>query len=411
MKLLLITNDLAPSFNANSSIADRLASTLHERYGVEVSVLGLQTKAGQVYDFPTTAIPNQYFYTQAIPSGLPFCRKLWQLMAHPSVWPMFLRYRLKRHPLEGLYRRSIRRLLRQEPDIDCILAVSEPTDIPCAMTSLKCGIPWISYRLDPWSTNFQYDSDKRAREEEQAADRSCAAVFVQPAVYQEYMSGANTAPADKLYMAEFPNLVPLPEGEAGADWDRSKIHCAYVGQLYPDIRDPSFMLRLFSALRDSGIVLHVIGDAPGQAARWQSLLAENIVLHGRVPYAEAAAYMKAADILVNLGNSVANQMPSKVIDYIAAGKPVLNLYKREDCPTLRYMERHPAALSVLESSGGPDLRTVDEVRKFCGQKRGCSVPFAEMARIYRTCTPEYVAVQLYDVLRNIVVNKQNASEQ
>ena len=54
--------------------------------------------------------------------------------------------------------------------------------------------------------------------------------------------------------------------------------------------------------------------------------------------AETARTMQAqADVLLNLGNAVDNQLPSKLFDYFAAGKPVLHLCVIENDPALPYL--------------------------------------------------------------------------
>ena len=404
MKILIITSNLPPYLDANSAISYRIVQELHQTHKQEIVVLGLRAAPEKETllsaDYQIRSIDGQYQYTGLVPAHFSKIHKLIRVLSHPVIWPMFLRYNFLRHPLCGLYKKRIRQILEEIPDIDCIIAVSEPVDIPCAVTKLHPNIPWVSYRLDPWATHY-LRSDSKTKTEEGAANPSCSAIFVQPAVYQEYLSGTAALPPDKVHAAEFPNLYPLPKPEEPAvHWERDKIHCAYVGQLYPDIRDPAFMLDLFSAMREAGIVLHIIGNRTVEAQYWQDKISDNIVLHGRVSYEKAVMHMQAADILVNLGNLVSNQMPSKVIDYLSTGKPILNIYKVRQCPTLLYMEKHPAALSIYEGTG-LDTDCIHQVSDFCRSHQGYVVPYGEMETIYKECTPAYVGRQVYDVLCNI----------
>lgn len=45
------------------------------------------------------------------------------------------------------------------------------------------------------------------------------------------------------------------------------------------------------------------------------------------------------DILLNIGNATDFQLPSKAVDYLAAGKPVLNLSYMESDPFAEFFQR------------------------------------------------------------------------
>lgn len=404
MKILIVTDSLPPYLNANSSIIYRVAKELQQTCGQEILILGLQTAsraASLPYpDYQTFAIDGMYRYTSLVPAELKKSRKLLRILSHPFIWPMAFRYFFLRHPLCGLYKRRLRGILREIPDIDCVIAVSEPAAIPLALAGLHPRQPWISYRLDPWRADFLGDA-RRLRAEKELVERACSAVIIPPTLRHEYLGEETGRLPDKLRTVEFPNLRPLPEGGAQtAGWRRDQIHCAYVGQIYSGVRSPEFVIKLFAAARDAGLVLHIIGNSEVDAALWRDKLPENVILHGRVPYEEAAGYMRTADILVNLGNVIPDALPSKIIDYFSSGKPILNFYRIEQCPTLPYMERHPAALSVYEG-GGLSGALVQQVIDFCAAHKGQRIPFAEMERLYQECTPAYVGRQVYETLCSV----------
>lgn len=404
MKILMITDNLPPHLNANSSILYRVAEELRRTYGVKILVLGLRTAPGEVplpySEFQTFAIDGMYRYTNLVSAELKKFQKLLRIVSHPSIWPMAFRYFFLRHPLCGLYKKRICGILKEIPDLDCVAAVSEPTDILLALARLHLRLPWISYRLDPWRAISPGDVHKLQAEKE-LVERTCSAIVIPPTLRHEYLREETGRLPEKLRMVEFPNLRPLPEGGTQtAEWQKDLIHCAYVGQIYSGVRSPEFVIRLFAAARDAGLVLHIIGNSEADAALWRDKLPENVVLHGHVPYEEAAGYMRAADVLVNLGNVIPDALPSKIIDYFSAGKPILNFYRIEGCPTLPYMERHPAALSIYEGEGfSEDL--VRQVVDFCAEHKGQKIPFPEMERLYKECTPAYVGRQVYDTICSV----------
>ena len=134
----------------------------------------------------------------------------------------------------------------------------------------------------------------------------------------------------------------------------SKKRCVFCGSLYPGLREPGFALELFRALGPaSGWTLTMAGGGwqyfAADAAQTKAVLGEQFEQPGPVP-AETSRTMQAqADVLLNLGNAVDNQLPSKLFDYFAAGKPVLHLCVIENDPALPYLARYPLAL-VLRNS-------------------------------------------------------------
>ena len=40
-------------------------------------------------------------------------------------------------------------------------------------------------------------------------------------------------------------------------------------------------------------------------------------------------------------------LPSKLVDYIDTGKPILNICQLEECPSLEYTKKYPMAADVL----------------------------------------------------------------
>ena len=111
---------------------------------------------------------------------------------------------------------------------------------------------------------------------------------------------------------------------------------------------------------------------------------------GPVPSEQAAAALAGADVLLSLGNGVDNQVPSKLFEYLAAGKPILHLAKLQTDPCLPYLEKWPLACIVQESEGVTP-QVLARVCAFLHEKGRLRLPFAEAARLYPENTPEYAA--------------------
>ncbi|WP_300692495.1 glycosyltransferase [uncultured Oscillibacter sp.] len=394
-KVLMVVGRVCPLADATSSIMYRVADELRGRYGVEIRFLGKMTREGAAGSYPTRYLKDEYRYYQTVSGELTNLEKLRRLALHPGCWPYRLRKELLRYPDWREYRRALRAALREEPDIDCVICSEHPPDTAYAAGRADLKVPLFVYKLDPWGTHYAWRGDPRYLREELLTDSRCAAVFVTPEIREAYRSGPYRMPEERVVPVDFPTLAP-PEGTGRAAFaEEGAVHCAFVGRFYPDIRTPDFLFELFRRLEGTGIVLHIVGNSVHEERAYRPGLPSNIRLHGQVPTGEAAAFMNAADVLVSVGNSIDDQTPSKIVEYIARGKPILNICKLPNCPTLRYTEKYPLALNIQEADGlAPE--TVERVRAFCRDRRTLS--FEQVRALYPECTPEYVGRQVYETL-------------
>jgi len=125
------------------------------------------------------------------------------------------------------------------------------------------------------------------------------------------------------------------------------------------------------------------------AAQTKAVLGEQFEQPGPVP-AETARTMQAqADVLLNLGNAVDNQLPSKLFDYFAAGKPVLHLCVIENDPALPYLARYPLALVLHQGQAD----AADILHRWLGEVCGKQLPFGEVCDLFPELVPQAVAAE------------------
>ena len=203
--------------------------------------------------------------------------------------------------------------------------------------------------------------------------------------------GAPLAPwREKVHVLGFPTLLPRVIEPVEHD----DIQCVFCGSLHPGMREPGFALALFRALHDDAVALTMAGGGwerfEADADETARVLGAKFVRPGLLPPDEAAALENRADVLVSLGNTYDNQMPSKLFGYFATGKPVLHLAVSENDPTLPYLARYPLAL-VLYRKDGVTPGTVAKLHSWLHNVQGHALPFAQTARLYPEFTPEKVA--------------------
>ena len=117
---------------------------------------------------------------------------------------------------------------------------------------------------------------------------------------------------------------------------------------------------------------------------------------GYLPQERLATVVSKADCLLNIGNAVRNQLGSKLIDYLATGKPILNLYQLEDCPTKHVLKNYgnhlDIAVETIEESG-------NRISDFLKFSAGKTLPWEEIEQNYRMYTPEFVAEQILETIQ------------
>ncbi len=163
---------------------------------------------------------------------------------------------------------------------------------------------------------------------------------------------------------------PQAEPRQVTDNDRP-LRLVYTGTLYREIRNPSFLFALFAELIKSTpgrrLELHLYGlvhDCADIVEDYRRKFAGQLYVHGPVSPREARRAMRQADVLINLGNSTSYQLPSKVVDYVATGTPILNLVPIEDDSSARFLKSYPRGLTIRESGTQVSEDQLQRVERF-----------------------------------------------
>jgi glycosyltransferase involved in cell wall biosynthesis len=180
--------------------------------------------------------------------------------------------------------------------------------------------------------------------------------------------------AEKGYVTRFrrphpvvPNTTYVPDEPAPPDPDRRVV---YVGHLSPD-RGAAEMAELAAILRPHDIKVHLIGPADAQArAIIEPAQAEGaLTWHGFVPNDEAMRLTDGALAGLSLLRDEANfrhSMPTKVVEYMARGVPVVTtplpaaaeLVEAHDCGfVVPFQDVKAAADAILKLASDLSLRT------------------------------------------------------
>lgn len=408
--VLIITDSLYPRLNANSQIAYQISSYLKKEYGYNIYMMGMcqqdEVKINDdLFGFKTVNI-EVLEKKRIIGNEKNKVIKLIRLLMNPMC--LFCHIRMRRNIYIARrieYERAIKRLLSREK-FDCVIGFAEPFYILEAIAKVKSSVPFIAYELDPKPSelDFVYRSNNINREIEQFVESEAAGIVLTNLQYNIHKN--ITYGNDKYFSLDFPCVEDLRDrlGHFDIQFDNQRINCVFAGRLYETIRNPHFTLEIFRAMEDKNITFHIIGYSEDHAVLPKPL-PKNVICHGRLDIDEANAYVEHADILVNIGNSVFNLMPSKILSYISTGKPILNIVKSEECPTLEYMKIYPLVLNVFESEI-VDKTELEKIYDFCVNHKNYRVPFEVIKRLYNTCTIEYVGKMVNNIVCSIIEKRK-----
>ncbi len=295
--------------------------------------------------------------------------------------------------ISGAYKRQIEKVAKKY-SVDVIISLSAPFYTAKAVSKAKCGCKKIIYMFDPYADHHIYKNKITLYQEKNAVKKADKVITTKLLAnnFKERYGG-------KSVCFEFPNLV-FDEQKRKKPFDETKINILYVGSLYADIRSPEYLYELVKSLNDNSVHLTIAGGIYGAFSdefneKYNAFIKENVTLLGEISKQETYKYLQNADILVNIGNKIDNMLPSKVIELIAYGKPVLNIIQIKNCPSLAYFEKYGNALN-LYSKNAVNSEIIEQMREFISRKK--IVPKQEILEKFSDATPEYVAKKLLGII-------------
>jgi len=257
------------------------------------------------------------------------------------------------------------------------------------------------YQVDPWGL---WDQDKiigdaRSIEEELRAIHKVDFLVTTKEMYRQHQ----IRPEYQKYLykvlpADFPNMSKKDtSADSPIQFDPSRINILYTGSLQRH-RSPVKFLELLETLleEDERICCHFIGSIDRSCmAEFLDRHPDRFFLYPPASPEQVYRAMKETDILLNVGNSYTNMVPSKIFDYFSMGKPIINTQKNKYCPAREYFDRYPRCLTLEEwHIGDYKQKLID----FLGWKDSEDLPYEYLEKLYIESTPEYVANLLLDTL-------------
>lgn len=165
-----------------------------------------------------------------------------------------------------------------------------------------------------------------------------------------------------LLRVGFPKEIPFKESITGP------IRFIYFGSFYSKIREPKKILEVFSLLKKQNLdfTLDFYGNYEHQFMEQFSAfpeLKDSLHIHGSLEPEKLIEKISQANILVNLGNKYNFQIPSKLPEYIASSKPILNIIYDDKDSFKNALNAHPLIFNFSMKASERLSLLVDFVKK------------------------------------------------
>lgn len=337
-----------------------------------------------------------------------------------EIHPKMIKKFILRHPLYSLavfalktdypfkalkknYVKNIKKFVKKEK-IDAVIGFCYPFDMAYLILTENLKAKKIYYQFDPHGMHELLDKSQKEKriEDETRLISVCDAVFTTKVLKKQYSQNDKyNKYIDKITGVDFPVLVKKTPGDLKIPFDFSKdnINILFCGTMDDGFRNPDFVLSNFEEIFkiDSSVKVHFLGPQQGvKITQWAEKYPDNIFVHPGVKNDIAVSTTYQSDILLNIGNSISNMVPSKIFDYFATGKPIVNVQKIENSPDMEYFEKYPLQFTLKEYENRMDY---ENLYSFIKNNKNSSISFDKVKQIYETATPEYVAGLIEQALR------------
>ena len=236
-----------------------------------------------------------------------------------------------------------KKLVRQR-GIDIIFATGSPWSglLVGYLISKATGKHFIADFRDPWMNNPFHKSKGALLD-------SWSAKLEKKIVEHAAKVSLNTNPLMEEFVERFPHLSKshffvMPNGFDSSDFsclpdnveekDPNILTLCHAGFLY-GVRDPAFLLNAIRKANEELVLEHrmvrfrQIGNvslAYDIRERYNDMIdSGSLILDEPRPYIECLSALKSADWVVNIQPTTKSQVPSKLYDYLAINRPILNI--------------------------------------------------------------------------------------
>lgn len=212
--------------------------------------------------------------------------------------------------------------------------------------------------------------------------------------YKAYLDKSVYTDIPNLVEKDNPNRSKIEQDTVIDEIADDQLLVVYSGHLSKAYRPPFELIELIKLISkefDIKCLFFSRGDCEDAIREAETKTNGIIKRMGYVSREILDRYVQRADFLLDIGNRLSGEdysLPSKVIDYMATGKPIIHINGINDS-AIDYLEKYDLAVNLQVEK--PMAEIVQEVTEFIKFAKGKKVPFEKVAEIFPKNTPEYTA--------------------
>lgn len=410
MRILFSVGELEAELNANTKIIFLLRDAL-SRLGHEVKVVGLCAVSPPV----KSASIERFCLDYSAKASQSFLEvTLERYRTNRFLLPPKVRFGL-RHPFRTMalffnrlfpkksetYATKLQSIVNHfHPDV--LICVTLPFRETKAVFDCISSVPLYVYQMDPWGLHeilrtVSPENLSTRIQDEKTVFSKATHIFTTPLLFSAYQENPDyMGLTDKMSPLEFPNILAPKNNTAISifHYESEYYNILYAGVIADTYRNPRHFLEMITQLIGMGNKIRVFFVGISQSdvlSEYVERYPGHIFYHPHIAYDQMISTIQQADFLLNIGNTLTLQAPSKVLEYISFGKPVINIQKVYHCTSLRYFSNYPLVFQIEEYLGKDNI---DTLFRWMQVTKGQAIPFADVQKMYGEFTPEVVASQI-----------------
>jgi Glycosyltransferase Family 4 len=255
---------------------------------------------------------------------------------------------------------------------------------------LDYGDPFCA--SDTWWPNNYFIYDKLNR----CVERSYAAIGKMVMTNEETRTAYLRKLGEETQITVFPHLVDIgvfySQGYEHQEREGGGVNWLYVGAFHRGIREPHRLIEFVRALnRRSNVKVYLDMYGPANGFDLNPQDCPEIRHWGYLARELAVDRLKNADFIVNVDNENCVMTPSKIVECIATGRPIINVANSETCyaPMKAYEEVGYVLSQTSKQIDGSVLERAEEfIRR---HMKGCTAPEKDLRTILSSHLIETIA--------------------
>jgi len=181
--------------------------------------------------------------------------------------------------------------------------------------------------------------------------------------------------------------------------DSSNINLVYAGAFYADIRRPHEMLDILSLLpKKINIKVFGYGCENIVKEKAKQFNQSKLFIGGTITHQQCLEEIAKSDILINLGNSITNQMPSKIFEYISFGKPIINFYFCKEDMCLQVLKNYPLCININLTNY--TQKDIENLKDFITKNCHTQLTFDQATKNLQDYKVDVIAKKIYEAVTN-----------